>query len=704
MNASSKHLNNHSKLKRRSPQLLPTLVAVGGACGLAAMPAGALELGDIQVNSALGQPLRASIAYALNPNEQIYSYCIYLRPGGTTSGTPSLNDAKISLTGNTILVTGKTPIREPILGMQIAVDCAYTPNLSREYTVLISPEIAAIANRSVAEGTATAFAPPETQSPLPVASEPRRGNRQAAAGAALQAPANPDLAENTRYRVQPGDTVSTIASRIQGRTIGLWPAVEIIVAANPDAFVNQDMNRLIAGSEILIPGLVEGSVSAAEYAPASPTVVTEDQESLTELLGDIAEPMSPEVANEQPETTAATDPATAENNQASVILPNDTSVAKPITNASAEPELRPGDVVIAPPVPGAVERGIADTANGGSPVAAPVINSGPAKNTGTSGAWNWLLWLGGTGVALIVGLLLFGRTIRERSGTSGGRAADVPLRRQDDDATQKTRTISDVDFEFEDTINATAISLDADLDAGTGLNSAAEMDVAQDFGFSSTGQVVSELDLEITEAAAREPEASPTDIIPPNHREEPVTIVESEELPSDGDNEEYDLSMIVDATKQPIGDYDATAKDLQAVRVDESAPMEEDYTLSSAVDYQVLEQDYQDEFTATQAANAEMERIALELASRIDDGDINVTTEIPAQDQNEEQATNQLPTVSDPDLTAELTANLSMTMEAENDSVADDDGSEITVEMSAAGSDITIDLPVESRESKNKRN
>ena len=45
-----------------------------------AAPASALELGELKIRSALGQPLRASIAYALNSREELYDFCVYLRP------------------------------------------------------------------------------------------------------------------------------------------------------------------------------------------------------------------------------------------------------------------------------------------------------------------------------------------------------------------------------------------------------------------------------------------------------------------------------------------------------------------------------------------------------------------------------------------------------------------------------------------------
>ena len=39
-------------------QLLPALAVVGGACGLVATPTAAVELGTLEVQSSIGQPLR----------------------------------------------------------------------------------------------------------------------------------------------------------------------------------------------------------------------------------------------------------------------------------------------------------------------------------------------------------------------------------------------------------------------------------------------------------------------------------------------------------------------------------------------------------------------------------------------------------------------------------------------------------------------
>ena len=62
------------------------------------------------------------------------------------------------------------------------------------------------------------------------------------------------------------------------------------------------------------------------------------------------------------------------------------------------------------------------------------------------------MWLGGTGFALILGLLIFGRKLRQRfSDSAAGLVPNVPARRiTDGDATQKSQAISDVDFQFDD--------------------------------------------------------------------------------------------------------------------------------------------------------------------------------------------------------------------------------------------------------------
>lgn len=742
MSAMTKTPEKIKPSRRNSMQLLPALVAVGGACGLAATPAAALELGELRVNSALGQPLRASIAYALNPNEKISNYCIFLRPGGSGNGMPVLDQARITVTESAIVVSGNSPVREPILSMQLAVDCPYTPHLLREYTFMIDP-----ANPSFVEQAArSAAARPVVRQPA-VSQQPVVAQSAPAGTAERTVPVAPRSVANTspisvssEYLVLPGDTVSTIVARIEDRDLGMWPAVNAIFEANADAFIDNDVNRLIAGKTLQIPAMVGNvpadagvttstAVASGEVQSAAATTVTADSaaaNTAAENAATVADGTPDSVTPVVLEPAAVSDAAGTEIPGTTIVVDvSDGGIDASVPVAETSTALQPDVVVSAPTQTDSPVTSIPDTIIDDDTAirVVPAVGTPAADSAGTSGAWEWLMWLGGAGVALILGLLLFGRTLRERFGFFGAGAVDIAGRRADDDPTQKTRIIEDVDYNFEDAVNSQAISLDADLGAGTGLQDAGEIDVAEDYGFMSVGDAISEVDLEITaESAAVQREETSTDIIPPSHRSDVSTILE-DEVPPENNGEDYDMSMIVDATKQPLGDDDDTAQDLQAIQVDTIPESEDDggYTLSQEIDYEVLEQDYEDELTATQALNIEVEKAAQGLAARMqDDADLTAemrpdeptnempviekTQELEASDKTQEMEASGdtdavatiIPEVSNPDQTAELSTNLPTSLLAENDEVAAEESSATTIELSAAGSDITVEMQVES--------
>jgi hypothetical protein len=214
---------------------------------------------------------------------------------------------------------------------------------------------------------------------------------------------------------------------------------------------------------------------------------------------------------------------------------------------------------------------IPDTAIDTTPAQA-VPRVSVAQGDGSEGLSS-LAWLGGTGVALILGLLLFGRQLRDRFGSPGDilpkgikrgrRRSDVggepqPVTQLADDERMDT---------FESPVRVQPVALDADLGTGSGFDDDGDMDVAQDFGFSTSRDLAEDFDIAPTEEDAR----GPANIIPPERfgvqRFTDTVIVEKEVPPSD-DTGEYDLSMIVDATKQQMAEFEDTAKDLHAVQVD----------------------------------------------------------------------------------------------------------------------------------------
>ncbi len=768
----SNRASQKTALRRTLDPLLPALLAIGGVAGLMAKPASAIELGQLQIDSTLGQPLSASIAYALNPHEELYSYCVSLKRGADT-GLQHLTRAKITIVGNQIVLTGAKPINEPMLAMRVAVNCPYTVKLNRDYMVMINPAgtVTAVASgelslpgvRSPAAGAAPVIA---SQSQAVVAGRPE----QPRAATTRDNDESPIYIGND-YRVQSGDSLSKIAKRIDSRSVGLWPAIEAIFAANPDAFVANDKNQLMAGSLLTIPTLQDYAVVAdvvEEPAPvaalaeesaysAEPTSSYEAYDSNSDdqwAEEDLAEDDSyipyeadtdylndstlAERADSEP---AIVDDITYEDDTAILTSGNIEPVvaAEPVVDTAVIDSTEDGEFDAAKPgdffartdsqAEASAETEIPETAavtdSQVSEVAAPARTIPVARplDSTTGESMPWLVWAGGGALALILGLLLAFR--RRLGGLFGGDSAEhvEPILEDDDEITQESHVLSDVDFPLDDiaaedhameldadlgdgvgfdakatpdisfaetteldaAIAATVdpgsnMELDADLGAGTGLQDGTDLDVAQDFGFSATGENAVPMDLELPVEVEVEPEELPTDIIPP-HLAEEKTILDAEVPPVENDDDsQYDLSMIVDATKQALGDADATTKDLNAVQLDagQRNPDDSAYTLSKEVDFKILEQDYEEELTQTQAVNEEIARAAMELAQRMEVQDeedvLDVTAEMPEREktaaQNDDDATalNEALTINE-ELLSDEDVTVKIDLDADDDTV-----------------------------------
>lgn len=574
-----------------------------------ASPVSALQLGELNVESALGQPLRASIAYALRPNEQLFDYCIFVRPAAGTAGLPGISQARISVANGRIAIRGTVPVNEPIVSLGVAVDCPYTANLTRAYTLMLDPLTISEARSETRYADAPAMTPAE-----PVAARPAPETRTVtrARNAAASAPIGP----STTYRVQVGDSLSEIAQRIENRPVGLWSAVEQLFASNPDAFIDGDMNRLKAGSTLTIPsfdGRSAPSVAAAEVeAPPATASTVAYEEPATNTASSVAM-TSGAYAGTDASGTPVEDTATAAVDLTADLRPGDVAIdssggfVEPIVTPSVADTTAGNDVTRS-------EGGAEAPLETASETAATA--NAEASTTRVDSSGGLLYWLGGAGVLLGGALFLFGR--RFRRGTLPPQPVDTAADIADDEPTATNRTLPAVDFDVSDPDRRRATSLlDADLSAGTGLSASEDVELNQDFAFSTSRDLGADLDMEFPADTGRSAEEEDsTDVIPARRAEE-HTILEREILPSDDDDDDddaYDVSMIIDATKNRFADNDVTTKDLEAIAVDDDAVSdaddEEEYTLSNEMDYQILEQDYEEELTATQAINAEVLKAA----------------------------------------------------------------------------------------------
>ncbi len=652
---------DNAKDRAGTRSLLP-LVALGG--GLATTPAVALELGDLTVQSSLGQPLRASIAYALAPNEMLSDTCVSVSPGRSTGGLPGIGSNTIRITEGAILISGTSAVREPMMATRVTINCPYTPNLSREYMLLVDP---------VGVKPAVAEAPPRTSAPV-AASTPA-----AAVGPVQRARAvdSTPIGQSTRYQVKIGETLGDIARRVENRSMKLWPAVDLIFQANPDAFIDSDPNKLKAGTWLTIPSL-DGSSAPVVAADVS-------QSASPATLPPVAEPEAAEAFAYEPPVVEAP-PAELAANEALV----DTTA-----------DLKPGDVILESDNP-FVETAdaptstvvIPDTELEGPQTAAATPNVPTAIiSTGErSESTSLFTLLIGGGLAVIVALLLFGRRIRERFGSTPVSPAAAHPQRRATDLTEEVEAIADETYDLEDdspteenlALTEENLALDADLVIGTGFNDDSGMEVAEDVGFPSPTEVDIELPFEPEPVAEIE-----TDIIPPV-RAEIESILESEVLP---DDEDYDMSVIMDATKMPQHE-DVTKHDLKAVEVgaDDETLIADNYTISKEVDYDILEQDYEEELSATQALNQEIARAAADLIEGLDEvADEEITAEMPLASVTEldvtatmeqpDDDTAEMERSHDPAESGAITVNLS----------AEDN----TAEMQAAGNDDNVEMDVE---------
>lgn len=208
------------------------------------MPAQALELGDANLRSALGERLLVEIP--ITSEVPLPRGCVDARVG-KIGGT--LRSAGQRQRPGGIVISTPRIVSEPMLAVSVTIACPGQPRLTRDYTLFLDP---------TARGA--------SRNPSVLAATRRVRPALARRPAVLVEPGS--VTTLRRYRVQAGDTVSAIAASLtpQGQTY--WPVVDRIVAANPAAFVDGDPDRLLAGSVLLLPGVTAPAPPPPTAAPS----------------------------------------------------------------------------------------------------------------------------------------------------------------------------------------------------------------------------------------------------------------------------------------------------------------------------------------------------------------------------------------------------------------------------------------------------
>ena len=249
------------------------------------MAANAAGLGKIVVFSALGQPLRAEIEVTATREElsgmraQLASREAFKQAGldyaSTLSGIAFALDKRPD--GQLVIkLTSKTPVNDPFVDMLMELNWP-TGRLVREYTFLLDPPEVAAKNAQPVVAPATAAVrsgalAPTAPRPSSIGDDTRvraqtqtREEKQATVAEAA-APAMPKAAEKPVekvssdgdfHEVKRGDTLSKIAGATKPEGVTLDQMLVGLYRANPDAFIDSNVNRLRAGSVLTVPAADE---------------------------------------------------------------------------------------------------------------------------------------------------------------------------------------------------------------------------------------------------------------------------------------------------------------------------------------------------------------------------------------------------------------------------------------------------------------
>ena len=251
-------------------------------------------LGGLNVQSHLDEPFTGSITVTGEEAQAL------LNGGKATISNGNLR-AAVRKSGDKAVVTIRSSkaIKDPVLVFQVGVGAQ-----SREYTAIIDPagydakDAASVRTRQAAES--------QSFEPTRNTQQPATKNNKAAGNQAAQvrkdaqrkaekkqvqtAFAKNDTAVRSgrQHLVRTGETLIAIASSIRPQGMTLDQTIQALVNANPDVFIDNNANRMLAGKVLNIPSrselqrLAASSPVKADTAPEKGNEAANTTEAKTE--------------------------------------------------------------------------------------------------------------------------------------------------------------------------------------------------------------------------------------------------------------------------------------------------------------------------------------------------------------------------------------------------------------------------------------
>lgn len=252
------------------------------ALALGSTQAAALELGQIQVKSALGQPLLAEIpvnpdspAELQNLTARLASAEDAAQAGVAAGPTIPLQFSVVDgANGKKVIrITSAAPVNDPYLDLLVEVNNAAGKSL-REFTILLDPPNSV---SSAPATTAPTQAAPKSshRATAPAAASSSQANTAAPAPAPEAKPAKPKPAPAPRAAggstfgpVERGQTLSGIAHETAPDGVDVNQMLLALKQANPDAFYRDNINALKSGVVLRVPTREDAQALAVAAAAA----------------------------------------------------------------------------------------------------------------------------------------------------------------------------------------------------------------------------------------------------------------------------------------------------------------------------------------------------------------------------------------------------------------------------------------------------
>ena len=254
--------------------------------GLTTNGAWALSLGRITVQSALGEPLRAEIDVPEINAEEASSLKTGIASAEAFAAAgleynPAMSSLQATLQRRAdgrayIRLSSDRAVNDPFVDMIVEASWS-SGRILRDYTMLFDPPSlrkpvqAAPTLAQITTPTAPVATPPKPAATRAAAAEPspaEQPSKPAVAGtpsASAKSPTSIPSNDTKRLVVKSGDTASKIAANTKAPGVSLDQMLVALMRANPDAFINNNINRIRAGAVVDVPTAEQAqSLSAPE--------------------------------------------------------------------------------------------------------------------------------------------------------------------------------------------------------------------------------------------------------------------------------------------------------------------------------------------------------------------------------------------------------------------------------------------------------